>query len=210
MTFHKIALAIVLCVYGFGALVAKADELTKPELSIVVGLAIEEIDGKPRPELAAKYKPTILVDKSLQGITDISAFGVPVTVKKRDDIRLEQLAWFTAISLKEQGVNKAVLTYVRPSSGHFGNLLILKSENAWRIEKHEKSHSSSGARNFYGKLYDGVPCRDGTEMSERWNIYSEMMKDIMAGKKPDTSKPVGKTCPGPDFPEVAQYRKNTQ
>jgi hypothetical protein len=61
--------------------------------------------------------------------------------------------------------------YDVPSNASFGVLKVYPKEGVLVADVHDSFRSSSGARATYGKLYEGVACRDDTEMAYRWNYY---------------------------------------
>lgn len=67
--------------------------------------------------------------------------------------------------------NAVFVHYDIPSNASFGTLKIYPKEGVLVTETIDSYRSSSGARATYGKLYEGVACRDNSEMAYRWNHY---------------------------------------
>ena len=61
--------------------------------------------------------------------------------------------------------------YDIPSNASFGILKVHPKAGVLIAETTDSFRSSSGARATYGKLYEGVACRDDSEMAYRWNYY---------------------------------------
>jgi hypothetical protein len=74
--------------------------------------------------------------------------------------------------------------YDIPSNASFGILKVHPKKGLLIAETYDSYRSSSGAREIYGRLYEGVTCRDNTEMAYRWSYYvrkgeSGRCQDIM-------------------------------
>lgn len=173
----------------------------------LVAPIVERLDGPPKAELKAKYQPVVVAGKNLAVGDAGTSYGVPIRVIDLAQVRSEQLAYFTLISGVKTDDGKANVTYSTPGSGHSGTVVLERRGDAWVVSDVRQAHSSSGARVLFGSLYDGVACRDGTEMAGRWSYQAAMMTTLLAGKKFDPSAEVPKICPGTEFPEVAAYRK---
>jgi hypothetical protein len=199
--------AVLLCAASSVARIHAEPVTSGSEWLLLVSPAVEAIDGPPKEEFKAKYKPVVLAGRNLEVGSAGTAYGAPIRVVSRDQLRDEQLAYFIWFTRVEIDGDKAKVLYEQPSSGHFGNVMLARQEGSWKVTEKREAHSSSGARDSYGSLYDGVTCRDGTEMSGRWNYYRTMMQ-AMAERKPfDYKASVPEVCPGSEFPEVTQYRK---
>ena len=164
-------------------------------------------DAPPKEEFKTKYKPVVLAGRNIEVGSAGTAHGAPIHVVSRDQLRDEQLAYFIWFTRVEIDGDKAKVLHEQPSSGHFGNVMLARQEGSWKVTEKREAHSSSGARDSYGSLYDAVTCRDGTEMSGRWNYYQTMMQALAERKPFDYKASVTKVCPGSEFPEVTQYRK---
>ena len=80
--------------------------------------------------------------------------------------------------------NALYVEYDIPSNASFGVLKVHPQKGVLVVESMDSFRSSSGARATYGKLYEGVACRDNTEMAYRWNFYeghraSGRCRDVM-------------------------------
>lgn len=67
--------------------------------------------------------------------------------------------------------NALYVDYDMPSNASYGVLKVYPKDGVLVAETEDSFRSSSGARATYGKLYEGVACRDNTEMAYRWNYY---------------------------------------
>lgn len=85
--------------------------------------------------------------------------------------------------------NALYVVYDIPSNASYGMLRVYPENGVLVVEEKDTFRSSSGARATYGKLYEGVACRDNTEMAYRWNYYED-------------SGSSGR-CPGATFTEFA-------
>ena len=92
-------------------------------------------------------------------------------------------------------------------NGKYGTATFSKTDGQWTVQDHQRMHSSSGARNFYGELYEGTDCRDGSEMAKRWNTYKDAMEAAMARRARSPESALPSTCPGKEFPDVAAYKQ---
>jgi len=176
--------------------------------SALVAPVIEAVDGPPPEKFKAKYRPVAMVDDAPAGTTAGSAFGVPISIVNREQVRSSQLAYFIRFRRIDIQGDTASVAYQQPSSGHAGTVKLSRVGDAWQVIDKTQSHSSSGARMVYGELFDGVPCTDGTEMAGRWNYYHTMTQSLAAGKPFDFSASVPRVCPGKEFPEVLAYRES--
>ena len=189
---------------------AQQDAMSSAQWLPLVAPIVEKLDGPPKEEFKAKYKPVVYAGKGLPVGDAGQAFGVPIRVVDREQVRSEQLAYFLLISKVEFEDAKAKVQFQRPSSGHLGNLVLEREGEVWKVADVKQMHSSSLARATYGSLFDGIACRDGTEMAGRWNFYASMSAAILAGKPFDYKAEIPRVCPGPEFPEVAQARKQAR
>ena len=105
------------------------------------------------------------------------------------------------------GPEQASVTYQTPYNGKYGTFTLSKTDGNWSIQDHQQMHSSSGARYFYGELYEGVACRDGSEMAKRWNMYKDAVEAAMARRARTPEDALPSTCPGKEFPDVASYKQ---
>lgn len=180
---------------------AHAAELPAQDLPAILGLSLEKVYERLKPEALEKIKFTLVAEPPLRDVAGISAFGKPVRVFTRQEARDQQLAYFVSVSAKAPEARQVVVHYTQPAPALFGTITLAQQDKGWAIVDHKSYHSSSGARYFYGEMYDGVECRDDTEMAERWNYYRNALRP-----KDAEAPPAGNKCPGPVFPDVNSYR----
>ena len=128
-------------------------------------------------------------------------------LKTREAAKAEQLAWFVYVSKITLGPDQASVAYQTPYNGKYGTATFSKTDGQWTVQDHQRMHSSSGARNFYGELYEGTDCRDGSEMAKRWNTYKDAVEAAMARRPRSAESALPSTCPGKEFPDVAAYKQ---
>lgn len=160
-----------------------------------LALALQAVYEKPQGLNGAPFQPSIVTAPGLPGIAPVTVFGTEAIVRTRAEAREAQLAWFVYLSKLEATPESVLIEYEKPFSAHFGTLRLKREGGIWALAEHEKMRSSSGARLFYGELYNDIPCRDGTEMARRW---------VMPRGAPPAAPAV---CPAEEFPEVAAYRQ---
>ena len=176
-------------------------------LSKAISVSLENIFNKPVEGGPSTIRPIV----SAPDVTlplDITAFGLPISIKTRDDAKTEQLAWFVYISKVAFGPEQASVAYQTPYNGKYGTFTLSRTDGNWTIQDHQQMHSSSGARFFYGELYEGVDCRDGSEMAARWNMYKDAMEAAMTRRARTAENALPSTCPGKEFPDVAAYKQS--
>ncbi|AWV06261.1 hypothetical protein [Marilutibacter maris] len=127
--------------------------------------------------------------------------GVELVAEKDAFVTFEEVVehqyatFFVLDKFRMQG-RSASLEFNLPSNARFGVVNFQKTpDGTWEIADEEIMRSSSGSRAFYGELYEGVACRDDTEMAFRWNAYESSRGQPYSGK-----------CPGEEFPDVDDYR----
>lgn len=171
---------------------------------------VEHLDGVPKEEFKAKYRPVVLAGRGLAVGEVGAAHGTPIRMLTTTQAREEQLAHFLWITKAEVNGDTAKVSFQRPSSAHSGTVTLAREAGAWKVTDVRQIHSSSLGRLMYGSLYNGTTCRDGTEMAERWNFYVSMIKALQARQPFDPKAPVDKVCPGTEFPEVIAWRAATK
>lgn len=167
-------------------------------------VALQEIYQTPSD--SADFRPVVVV---ADGITtgELTVFDTAVAFKSRARAREEQLAWFVYLSKLEALAEGLSVSYWKPYNGGFGTVTLKSQDGAWVMADHKSMHSSSGARYFYGELYDGAECRDGSEMARRWNGYIDAL-DAMKARRPRLAlADLPTRCPGAMFPDVAAYQQ---
>lgn len=202
---HKILLAIV--AFSFN-LPAHATQITADEASRarILTLTLEQVFDKPVDGGPSTVRPIVAApDVTLPA--NLTAFGLPLSLKTRDAAKAEQLAWFVYISKVTLGSDQASVAYQTPYNGKFGTATFSKTDGQWTVQDHQRMHSSSGARFFYGELYEGTDCRDDSEMAKRWNTYKDAMEAAMARRPRSAESALPSTCPGKEFPDVLSYKQ---
>ena len=202
---HKILLAfLALSIY----MPAHATQITADEASRaqVLTLTLEQVFDKPVEGGPSTVRPIVAApDVTLPA--NLTAFGAPLTLKSREVAKSEQLAWFVYVSKITLGPDQASVAYQTPYNGKFGTATLTKTDGQWAVQDHQRMHSSSGARFFYGELYEGTDCRDGSEMAKRWNTYKDAMEAAMARRARTAEDALPSTCPGKEFPDAVAYRQ---
>lgn len=172
-----------------------------------LSLALEAIHQEPKGLDGSPFQPVIVLADKVAGVTAVKVFDTPAAVKSRGQARDGQLAWFVYLSGIDAAPAQLTVTYSTPYNGRFGTVIVRSTEGAWAVSDHQKAHSSSGARFFYGELYEGVTCRSGSEMARRWNMYADAVA-AMNAKRPSTPlSELSTTCAGDTFPDVIAYQQ---
>jgi len=186
---------------------ARADELVPTaELPKVLSLALETVYARQRAD-AEKNGVTLVADAALRELTGVTVFDRPVRLLTPAEAKEQQLAYFVQVTLSSPAPGQVVVQYSHPAPAYFGALTLTQEGGGWTVSQNKSYHSSSGARGFYGKMYEGVKCKDGSEMALRWNSYIEYFKAVRSGQASSKPADPSPTCPGPEFPEVAAYQQ---
>lgn len=170
-------------------------------------MVFEAIYEKAEGPGGGAFNPLVVVGEEAKLPASPTAFGLPLKVISRGEARQAQLAWFLSVSKVEESENEIVVTYEKPYSAYFGKVRLAREGGAWKVASHDKYHSSSGGRFFYGKLYEGVTCRDGSEMSKRWNGYVDAVAAMQEKRPRKELEQLPEKCPGSVFPDVAAYEQ---
>jgi len=192
---------------GFFGMLSLGLAHAQDALNTALPIALQAIYEKPQGPGATLFKPIIVTADNLPNLGSVTVFDTPVSVKSRADAREEQLAWFLYISKIESTPDGLTLAYGKPYNGKSGTVILKNAGGVWEVADHKQMHSSSGARYFYGELYDGVKCRNGSEMARRWTMYVDVI-DAMTAKRartPEADLPT--KCPGDTFPDVLSYQQ---
>jgi len=118
-----------------------------------------------------------------------------IVLMPQADLVAAQLATFASLPKLVIEGDHAVLSYEIPASDRIGEMRFTKSAGRWTKRSRNESRSLASARAFYGKIYEGTICRDGSEMAYRWNYLASGRAAAYQGK-----------CPGREFPDVSVYR----
>jgi hypothetical protein len=202
---HKILLTIAALSFHMPAHATQitADDASRAQ---VLTLTLEQVFDKPVEGGPSTVRPIVAApDVTLPA--SLTAFGTPLSLKTREAAKAEQLAWFVYVSKITLGPDQASVAYETPYNGKFGTATFSKTDGQWAVQDHQRMHSSSGARHFYGELYEGTDCRDGSEMAKRWNTYKDAMEAAMARRPRTAESDLPSTCPGKEFPDVAAYKQ---
>ncbi len=203
---------IMLAVVFLTVSLCNASESSAPKNSLDTALiiAFETIYGKAEGAGGGPFNPLVVVSDEVQAFKSASAFNIPLVIKSRDEAKNEQLAWFLYVSKISFSESELELKYDKPYNGKFGTVKLAKTGDAWALLDHQVMHSSSGARMFYGKLYEDVKCKDGAEMALRWNGYIDAIEAFTAKRPRKELKDLPTKCPGKVFPDVAAYLQAKQ
>lgn len=202
---HKILFAVAALSFH---LPAHATQIAADDASraAILTLTLEQVFDKPVDGGPSTGRPIVAApDVTLPA--NLTAFGQPLSLKTREAAKAEQLAWFVYVSKITLGPDQASVVYQTPYNGKYGTATFSKTDGQWTVQDHQRMHSSSGARNFYGELYEGTDCRDGSEMAKRWNTYKDAMEAAMARRARSPESALPSTCPGKEFPDVAAYKQ---
>lgn len=202
---HKILLAFMALSLHMPA---HATQITAEDAgrSRILTLTLEQVFDKPVEGGPSTVRPIVSAPDVILP-ANLTAFGVPLTLKTRDAAKSGQLAWFVYVSKVALGPDQASVAYQTPYNGKYGTVMLAKTDGQWAIQDHQRVHSSSGARNFYGELYEGTDCRDGSEMAQRWNTYKDAMEAALTRRARTPENALPSTCPGKEFPDVIAYRQ---
>lgn len=168
---------------------------------------LEQIFDKPKDEADASTLRPLVLAPGFASLASAQAYGRPLSIRSREQARAEQLAWFVYLSRAEGGPELIKLSYSTPYNGRYGTATLVKGAEGWTLQEHQKMHSSSGARFFYGELYDGAACRDGGEMARRWQYYLDAVQAMQARRPRTAFEALPTACPGKEFPDVAAWRQ---
>lgn len=122
---------------------------------------------------AGERKPLLVLGPKLTFSTKIKSQSfIHLT---QQELVAQQQAVFILITKAHPDLERNALyvEYDIPSNASYGVLKVHPENGVLVAEIEDSYRSSSGARATYGKLYDGVACRDNTEMAYRWNYYED-------------------------------------
>lgn len=127
-------------------------------------------------------------------------FGKKITSQSfthltRQELVAQQQAVFLLVTNARPDLERSALyvDYDIPSNASYGVLKVYPKDGGLVAEVEDSFRSSSGARATYGELYEGVVCRDDTEMAYRWTYYQD--------------KRASGHCPGTTFTEFEGWFK---
>ncbi len=206
---HRIVFATACAAFSMAV---QAQEATSPPVDAAIvaaalPVALEAVYEKPQGFGTAPFTPVVVWAEGLTVPATLRVFDTPVTLRSRAQARDEQRAWFVYLGSVTQTPEGLQLRYSKPYNGQGGTVTLKLEDGAWKAVSNSKMHSSSGARAFYGELYDGVKCRDGSEMALRWNGLIDAIDAMRTRRERKSDADLPKSCPGDSFPEVAAYRQ---
>ncbi len=189
---------------------ASESSASKNSMNAALSLAFETIYEKAEGPGGGPFNPVLVIADNVQPLDGVSAFKIPLVIKSRNTAKNEQLAWFLYVSKISFTETELELKYDKPYNGKFGTVKLAKTGETWALVDHQAMHSSSGARMFYGELYEGVTCKDGAEMALRWNGYIDAIEAFTAKRPRKELKDLPSKCAGDVFPDVAAYLQAKQ
>ncbi len=170
---QRLLAAWLLCAATSGwALELQKQEFSDEQIfSTIVNRFKKPLQHRFDPAATGDQKPVLLLGPALTfGKRMVSKSFTHVT---QQELVAKQEAVFILITKAAPDLesNALYVDYDIPSNASFGVLKVYPKDGVLVAETEDSFRSSSGARATYGKLYDGVACRDNTEMTYRWNYY---------------------------------------
>lgn len=139
--------------------------------SAVVARFQKSLSHRFNPAPTGDPKPLLVLGPALK-------FGKKMTAPSfthltQQELVEQQQAVFILVTKAYPDPERSALyvEYDTPANASFGVLKVYPKDGVLVTEVKDSFRSSSGARATYGKLYEGVACRDNTEMAYRWNYY---------------------------------------
>lgn len=165
--------AMLLCAAGaVGALELQQQNFSDDEIfSTVVSKFKKSLSHRFNPAAKAEPKPLLVLGPALKFGRKIKSASFSHLTQQ--ELVAQQEAVFILVTNAYPDVERNALyvEYDIPSNASFGVLRVYPQDGVLVAEVKDGYRSSSGARATYGKLYEGVACRDNTEMAYRWNYY---------------------------------------
>jgi hypothetical protein len=165
--------ALLLCAASsVGALELQRQKFSDDEIfSAVVRQFQKPLLHRFNPAAAAERKPLLVLGPALKFGAKIKSDSF--THLTQQELVAQQQAVFILITnaYPDAERNALYVDYDIPSNASFGVLKVYPKDGVLVAERTDSYRSSSGARATYGKLYEGVACRDNSEMAYRWNTY---------------------------------------
>lgn len=143
-----------------------------------------------------KHPVVLIVTSESEFLKKLSPSDASYIIMPQAEIIAAQLASFASLSKLVVNGEHALLNYEIPADDRIGEMRFTRKAGQWEKRSRNETRSLASARGFYGRLYEGVVCKDGTEMAYRWNYLASRRAETYAG-----------TCPAQEFPDVAVYRK---
>lgn len=180
---HLITAMLLCAASSVGALELQQQSFSDDEIfSAVVNKFKKPLLHRFNPAAAGERKPLLVLGPALK-------FGKKIKSESfahltQQELVAQQEAVFILVTNAYPDVERNALyvDYDIPSNASFGVLRVYPQDGVLVAEVKDGYRSSSGARATYGKLYEGVACRDNTEMAYRWNYYE---RKGASGRCPD-------------------------
>jgi hypothetical protein len=148
---------------------------------------------------ATEYPIVLMVTAESEFLKGLQLEDPAIIIMPQADVVAAQLASFASLSNLMVDGEHAVMRYDIPASDRSGEIRFRKKAGRWHKTTRNEQRSSGRARAYYGKLYMGAVCRNGTEMAYRWNYLLSRRAPSYPG-----------TCPGTTFPDVVVYLEGQQ
>ncbi len=164
---------MLLCaVHPVGALELQNQNFSDDEIfSVVVNYFKKPLLHRFDPAAPSERKPLVVLGPALKfGKKMQSRSFTHLTQQELVDQQQAVFVWIPEAHPDPERTAMYV-HYDIPSNASFGILKLSPQGGVLAVESNDSYRSSSGARATYGKLYEGVACRDNTEMAYRWNYY---------------------------------------
>lgn len=170
---QKLITVVLLCAASpVWALELQQQKFSDDEIfSAVVSKFKKSLLHRFNPADTEERKPLLVLGSALKFGAKIKSSSF--THLTQQELVAQQQAVFILITNASPDAERNALYvhYDIPSNASFGVLRVYPENGVLAVEVKDSFRSSSGARATYGKLYEGVACRDGTEMAYRWNYY---------------------------------------
>lgn len=142
-------------------------------LSAVVGKFRKTLLHRFNSADKGERKPLLVLGSALKFSAKVRSQSF--THLTQQELVSQQQAVFILITHMYPDADRSALyvAYDIPSNASYGVLRVYPENGVLVVEEKDSFRSSSGARATYGKLYEGVACRDNTEMAYRWNYYED-------------------------------------
>lgn len=144
----------------------------------------------------AEHPVALIVTAESAFLKSLQLNDPAIILMPQADVVAAQLASFASLSGLDIEGDHAMIKYEIPASDRAGEMRFTRTAGQWHKRSRNEIRSMASARAYYGKLYQGVDCRDGTEMAYRWNYLASRRAATYAGN-----------CPGREFPDVDVYRQ---
>lgn len=125
-----------------------------------------------RPNFKFPDDPIVLLNKSDTKLAStISVFGNKMRVLNSAEIVKQQITHFITIASIKKQDDGILIEWQRPMKARFGKALISQADGHLVYKKIENFHSGSMGRSVMRELYQGVSCRDETQLAYYSSFY---------------------------------------